>query len=70
MKKVLFAFCALAIAFCVTACKDPNNDPINPDDIVEDGVYVTGDATGFDKVSDVLRMAGGSKGPERSRRYV
>ncbi len=59
MKKVLFAFCALAIAFCVTACKDPNNDPINPDEIVEDGVYVTGDATGFDKITDVLRMASG-----------
>lgn len=59
MKKVLFAFCALAIAFCVTACKDPNNDPINPEDIVEDGVYVTGDATGFDKITDAVRMASG-----------
>ena len=59
MKKVFFAFCVMALAFCMTACEGPKPDPINPDDIVEDGVYVTGEATGFDKVSDVLRMAGG-----------
>ena len=59
MKKVLFAFFALALAFCVTACEDPNKNPVIPDEIVEDGVYVTGDATGFDKLDDLLRMAGG-----------
>ena len=45
------------MAFILTAC--PKKDPVNFDDLVEDGVYVYGDATGFDKVGDVLRMANG-----------
>ena len=54
MKKLFFALCALALF--VTACKDPVK-PIDLD--VEDGVYVYGEATGFDKVDALLRMANG-----------
>ncbi len=68
MKKIFYAFCAVALAFVVTACKEPNK-PIDVDDIVEDGVYVMGEATGFDKVADVLRMAGGiNEAKEQSSR--
>lgn len=50
--------CAVAIAMFATACNGEKK-PIDVDDIVEDGVYVMGEATGFDKVSDLLRMAPG-----------
>lgn len=56
MKKVLFALCALALM--LTACKEPNK-PINVDDLAEDGVYVFGEATGFDKVDPLLIMSNG-----------
>ena len=56
MKKIFFALCALALI--LTACKEPNK-PINVDDLAEDGVYVFGDATGFDKVDPLLLMANG-----------
>ena len=54
MKKLFFALCALALI--VTACKEPVK-PIDLD--VEDGVYVFGEATGFDKVDALLLMANG-----------
>ena len=50
--------CAVAIAMFATACNGEKK-PIDVDDIVEDGVYVMGEATGFDKLSDLLRMAPG-----------
>ena len=56
MKKFFFALCALALI--LTACKEKVN-PINVDDLAEDGVYVFGAATGFDKVDPLLLMANG-----------
>lgn len=56
MKKLFFALCAFALL--LTACKEPNK-PIDVDDLVEDGVYVYGEATGFDKVDALLLMANG-----------
>ena len=58
MKKLFYAFCVVAMAFAVTSCKKPNN-PIDVDDLAEDGVYVFGEATGFDKVDPLLLMANG-----------
>ncbi len=58
MKKIFYAMCAVVMAMFATACNGEKK-PIDVDDIVEDGVYVMGEATGFDKVSDVLRMAPG-----------
>lgn len=58
MKKIFYALCALAMAFVMTSCKEPNK-PIDVDDLVEDGVYVFGEATGFDKVDALLLMANG-----------
>ena len=57
MKKVLFALCAIALTFMMSSCKKDN--PINVDDLAEDGVYVFGEATGFDKVDPALLMANG-----------
>ena len=57
MKKVLFALCAIALTFMMSACK--KDKPINVDDLAEDGVYVFGAATGFDKVDPVLIMSNG-----------
>lgn len=46
MKKVNFLMmCLLALSFSFVAC-DPKDDP-NVDDIVEDGFYVVGEATGI-----------------------
>ena len=58
MKRIFYAICAVVAAFAVTACKQPNK-PIDVDDLVEDGVYVFGEATGFDKVDALLLMANG-----------
>ena len=58
MKRIFYAICAVVAAFAVTACKQPNK-PIDVDDLVEDGVYVFGEATGFDKVDALLIMANG-----------
>lgn len=57
MKKVLFALCAIALTFMMSACK--KDKPINVDDLAEDGVYVFGAATGYEKVDPVLLMATG-----------
>ena len=56
MKKIFFALCALALI--LTACKE-NNKPIDVDNLAEDGVYVYGEATGFDNVDPLLLMATG-----------
>ena len=58
MKKVFFALCALALTLLVSSCKE-KVDPINVDDLAEDGVYVFGEATGFDKVDPLLIMSNG-----------
>jgi len=58
MKKIFYAFCAVAIALLATAC-NKEKDPIDVDDIVEDGVYVVGEATGFEKVDALLLMGTG-----------
>lgn len=58
MKKFFFAICALAVVLFTASC-DPKNKPINVDDLAEDGVYVFGAATGYEKVDPVLLMANG-----------
>jgi len=57
MKKLFFAFCALAVVLLAASCK--KDKPINVDDLAEDGVYVFGAATGFDNVDPLLLMANG-----------
>ena len=48
-----------AIALCIAGCKEKEPEPQPIDDITEDGFYVLGEATGIDKVSNLLSMAPG-----------
>ena len=57
MKKIFCIFGIAALLFSVVGCKDPKKPDVN--DIVEDGVYVTGPATGATAISAVYGMAKG-----------
>ena len=50
MKKIkLFTLCMFALSLVFVGCK--STDPVvDPDPIVEDGFYISGDATSFAKV--------------------
>jgi hypothetical protein len=53
----LFSLCALALITAFSSCKE--NDPIDLDDIIEDGFYIMGDASGADKLSKAGMMQSG-----------
>lgn len=60
MKKSLFALSALALAaFTLASCGDEKKPDVNLDEIILDGFYVYGDATGSDKVLSQNAMAAG-----------
>ncbi len=60
MKKIALFFSAVAM-FAFASCDDKNNGGgLNLDDIVLDGFYVYGEATGSDKVLSVNAMAAGN----------
>lgn len=69
MKKFFYILSAMALMAGFTACdnKDDNGD-LNLDDIVLDGFYVYGEATGSDKVLAENAMAAGSNEVEKKVR--
>ncbi len=62
MKKFFYLISAVALLGCVVSCDDKkNNSSIDFDDLVLDGFYVYGEATGTpDKVLSINAMAAGS----------
>ena len=58
MKKITMFMSAIALAFAFASC-DKNNDPVNLDDVTEDGFYVAGPATGTDDLTADYMMAAG-----------
>ena len=67
MKKALIFASALAILAGCTSCKKDKND-INLDDIVLDGFYVYGDATGSSKIDSKNSMSAGINEVEKAVR--
>ena len=67
MKKALIFASALAILAGFTSCKKEKND-INLDDIVLDGFYVYGDATGSSKIDSKNSMSAGINEVEKAVR--
>ena len=67
MKKALIFASALAILAGFTSCKKDKND-INLDDIVLDGFYVYGDATGSSKIDSKNSMSAGINEVEKAVR--
>ncbi len=59
MKKVLYFLSAMALMAGLVACGPDNGNEPNFDGVVEDGFYVTGPATGADKISAEWGMAAG-----------
>ena len=68
MKKALIFASALAILAGFTSCNKDKNDDINLDDIVLDGFYVYGDATGSAKVDSKNAMSAGINEVEKAVR--
>lgn len=69
MKKIFYVFAALAVMASFSACeKEDGKTDINLDEIVLDGFYVYGDATGTDKVLAVNAMSAGSNEVEKKVR--
>lgn len=68
MKKITLIAAAFAMAFGITSCGDDNNGGINLDEVVLDGFYVYGEATGSDKVNSVNAMAAGFNEVEKAAR--
>ena len=69
MKKFFYILSAMALMAGFTACDNENdNGGINLDDIVLDGFYVYGEATGSDKVLAENAMAAGSNEVEKKVR--
>ena len=60
MKKIIYFFSALALMAGFTACEKPNNDGPNFDNIVLDGFYVYGEATGTNEILATNGMAAGN----------
>ena len=58
MKKIFCILSVAAVLFGAFSCK-PKEDPIDVNDITEDGVYVTGEATGATAISAAYGMAKG-----------
>lgn len=68
MKKISIILSALAVAFTFTSCEEKNGGGINLDDIVLDGFYVYGDATGSDKVISANSMSAGLNEVDKTSR--
>ena len=58
MKKIFCILSVAAVLFGTFSCK-PKEDPIDVNDITEDGVYVAGEATGATAITAVYGMAKG-----------
>lgn len=68
MKKLSLFVSALAIAMGAVSCSEKNDSDINLDDIVLDGFYVYGDATGSAKVDSKNSMAAGINEVDKASR--
>ena len=68
MKKFFYILSAMALMAGFTACNEDDNGGLNLDDIVLDGFYVYGEATGSDKVLAENAMAAGSNEVEKKVR--
>ena len=68
MKKISIILSALAVAFTFTSCEEKNGGGINLEDIVLDGFYVYGDATGSDKVISANSMSAGLNEVDKASR--
>lgn len=68
MKKFFYILSAMALMAGFTACNGDDNGGLNLDDIVLDGFYVYGEATGSDKVLAENAMAAGSNEVEKKVR--
>ena len=68
MKKISIILSALAVAFTFTSCEEKNGGGINLEDIVLDGFYVYGDATGSDKVISANSMSAGLNEVDKTSR--
>ena len=59
MKKIAMFMSALALAFTFASCDNESKDPIDLDNVTEDGFYVAGPATGAaDIAADYMMTAG------------
>lgn len=68
MKKISIILSALAVAFTFTSCEKKNGGGIDLGDIVLDGFYVYGDATGSDKVISANSMSAGLNEVDKTSR--
>ena len=69
MKKIFYAFAALAVMASFSACeKEEGKNGLDLDNIVLDGFYVYGPATGSDKVTADFAMSAGSNEVEKKVR--
>ena len=68
MKKIIYILSALALMAGFSACDEKDNNGLNLDDLVLDGFYVYGEATGTDKVLAENAMAAGSNEVEKKVR--
>ena len=59
MKKIAMFMSAVALAFTFASCDQTSKDPIDLDNVTEDGFYVAGPATGAaDIAADYMMTAG------------
>ena len=59
MKKIFYFLGIAALALTVFSCKKDDKKDVDVDNIVEDGVYVMGEATGYTELTGELLMANG-----------
>ena len=59
MKKIAMFMSALALAFTFASCDNESKDPIDLDNVTEDGFYVAGPATGASDIAADFMMTAG-----------
>lgn len=59
MKKIAMFMSAIALAFTFASCDKNGKDPIDLDDVTEDGFYVAGPATGATDIAAAYMMTAG-----------
>ena len=68
MKKIAMLMSAVALAFAFTSCEEKGNGPVDLDNVIEDGFYVIGEATGSTDLSADYMMAAGLNEVDKSNR--
>ena len=67
MKRFFYAIAAMSLLVTAASC-NKDKGGLNLDDVVLDGFYVYGDATGSDKVESKNSMAAGSNEVDKTAR--